>query len=134
MPTQKGLSVYKFKRLAVESLKNTLRLHADSIYLFKSGSYPSAFQLAVLALEELSKAQWVEHYYYSSLTNEGFPNIEFEQEWLSLLYSHPKKQYNFVARDLFNLSPKLDRFIKIKKLEEKKQQAVYVGLEEKDGT
>jgi len=131
MPAQKGLSVYKFKRLAVESLKNTLRLHADSIYLFRFGSYPSAFQLSVLALEEFSKAKWVEHYYWSSVTNEGFPDFEFEQEWLSLLYSHPKKQYNFVARDMFDFSPKLVRFIEDKKLEEKKQQAVYVGLERK---
>jgi AbiV family abortive infection protein len=129
MPAQKGLSVYKFKRLAVESLKNALRLHADSIFLFRSGSYPSAFQLAVLALEEFSKAKWVEHYYWSSITNEGFPDFEFEQQWLSLLYLHPKKQYHFVARDLFDFSPKLVRFIASKKLEEKKQQAVYVGLE-----
>ena len=129
MPAQKGLSVYKFKRLATESLKNALRLHADAILLYRSGSYPSAFQLAVLALEEFSKAQWVDHYYYSSITNNNFPDVEFEQRWLALLYSHPKKQYQFVARELFDFSPKLVRFIESKKLEEKKQQAVYVGLE-----
>jgi AbiV family abortive infection protein len=129
MRAQKQLSVYKYKRLAAESLKNALRLHADSILLFRSGSYPSAFQLAVLSLEEFSKAKWIEHVYWSSVTNEGFPDFELEQEWLSLLYSHPKKQFHFVARDLFNFSPKLVRFIENKKLEEKKQQAVYVGLE-----
>ena len=126
---QKRLSVYKYKRLAAESLKNTLRLHADSIFLFRSDSYPSAFQLAVLALEEFSKAKSIEHYYWSSVTNAGFPDYEFEQHWLSSLYSHPKKQYHFVARDLFDFSPKLVRFIASKKFEEKKQQAVYVGLE-----
>ncbi|MDQ5882052.1 MAG: hypothetical protein QG616_1884 [Pseudomonadota bacterium] len=129
MSAKKQLSVYKFKRLAAESLKNALRLHADSILMYRSGSYPSAFQLAVLSLEEFSKAKWIEHYYWSSITNEGFPDSEFEQQWLSLLYSHPKKQYHFVARDLFDFSPKLVRFIESKKLEEKKQQAVYVGLE-----
>jgi AbiV family abortive infection protein len=129
MSAHKGLTVYKYKRLATESLKNALRLHADSIFLYRSGSFPSAFQLAVLALEEFSKAKWVEHYYFSSKSNEGFPDVEFEQQWLSLLYSHPKKQYHFVARDLFDFSPKLVRFIQSKKLEEKKQQAVYVGLE-----
>ncbi|HEY9097710.1 MAG TPA: AbiV family abortive infection protein [Thiobacillus sp.] len=123
-----GLTVYKYKRLATESLRNALRLHADSIFLYRSGSFPSAFQLAVLALEEFSKAKWIEHYYYSSITNEGFPGVDFEQQWLTLLYSHPEKQYHFVAQDLFGFSPKLVRFIQSKKLEEKKQQAVYVGL------
>ena len=65
----------------------------------------------------------------TSVTNEGFPDYEFEQKWLSLLYSHPEKQFAFVARDLFDFSPKLVRFIENKNLERKKQQAVYVGLE-----
>jgi hypothetical protein len=34
-----------------------------------------------------------------------------------------------VARELFDFSPKLVRFIESKKLEHKKQQSVYVGLE-----
>lgn len=126
---QATLSPYKWKRLAKESLKNAIRLHADSIYLYNAGSYPSAFQLSVLALEELSKALWVDHYYYSAITNEGFPDYEFEQNWLSLLFLHPEKQFHFVARDLFEFSPKFVRFIKSKKLEKKKQSAVYVGLE-----
>jgi AbiV family abortive infection protein len=86
-----GLSPYKYKRLAEESLRNALRLHCDSILLFISGSFPSAFQLSVLALEELAKAKWVDHVFYSSVTNEGLPDAQSEQEWLSLLYSHPKK-------------------------------------------
>lgn len=123
------LSAYKFKRIAKESLRNSLRLHSDSILLYVSGSFPSAFQLSVLAMEELAKAQWVDHYYYSAVTNEGFPHADFEQEWLSLLYFHPEKQFAFVARNIFEYSPKLVRFIKSRKLEHKKQQAVYVGLE-----
>ena len=110
-------------------MRNALRLHGDSILLFDSGSFPSAFQLSVLALEEFSKANWVDHVFCSDLTNEIIPDYESEQEWLSLLYSHPEKQFAFVARDIFEYSPKLVRFIKSKKLEQKKQQAVYVGLE-----
>lgn len=122
------LSPYKFKRLAKESLRNSLRLHMDSMLLHINGSYPSAFQLAVLTLEELSKAKWVSQYYYSSITNEGFPDAEFEQVWLSLLYSHMQKQYAFVARDIFDYSPKFVHFIQTKALDLKKQQATYVGL------
>ena len=122
------LSKYKFKRLASESLHNALRLHGDAILLYMNQSYPSAFQLSVLALEELAKAKWIAHYYYSSVTNEGFPDQEFEQGWLSLLYSHTEKQFSLIARDLFHYSPKLVRLIQTKQLDLKKQRATYVGL------
>ncbi|NIE63033.1 AbiV family abortive infection protein [Burkholderia sp. Ax-1719] len=56
------LSLYKWKKLGKESLLNALRLHRDAILLFKAGSFPSAFQLSVLSLEEFAKAKWVEHY------------------------------------------------------------------------
>ena len=92
-------------------------------------SYPSAFQLAVLALEELAKAKWVSHYYYSSITNEGFAEAEDEQSWLSLLYSHTEKQFAFIGREIFDYSPKLVRFIKSKQLERMKQRSIYVGLD-----
>jgi len=124
-----GLSVYKYKRLAEESLKNAIRLHADSILLYRAGSFPSSFHIAVLALEEFAKAKWIDHVYYSAVTNEGFGDPAFEQEWLWLLYSHTEKQYAFVAQETFDFSPRLVRFIKSKKLEQKKQQAIYVGLE-----
>lgn len=122
------LSRYKFKRLAVESLRNSLRLLSDSILLHVHGSFPSAYQLAVLALEELSKARWISHYYYSSVTNDGFPDEKFEQDWLQMLYSHTQKQWAFVAHDLFEYSPRLVRFIKAKELDLAKQRATYVGL------
>lgn len=127
------LSAYKFKKLATESFRNGLRLHFDSILLFENKSYPSSFQLSVLALEEFSKSYWVEHYYYSSITNDGFPVKEFEQKWLNLLYFHPKKQKAFfgwgVSRDY---SPKFIESIENGELELKKQKATYVGLN-KDG-
>ncbi len=123
------LSIYKFKKLATESFRNGLRLHFDSILLFKNQSYPSAFQLSVLALEEFSKSYWVEHYYYSSITNDGFPDKDFEQKWLNLLYFHPKKQKAFfgwgVSRDY---SSKFIKSIENGELELKKQKATYVGL------
>ncbi|WP_319991782.1 AbiV family abortive infection protein [Janthinobacterium sp. GMG2] len=125
----KKLSMYKWKKLGSESLRNALRLHQDSISLFDLKSYPSAFQLSVLTLEEFAKAKWVEHYYYSSVTNEGFPDAEFEQGWLKLLYIHSEKQFGFVARDMFEYSSKLVNALKSGDLERRKQQAVYVGLE-----
>ena len=124
------LSEYKFKRISIESFKNGLRLHFDSILLFNNDSFPSAFQLSVLALEEFSKSNWVEHYYWSSKTNNGFPDKDFEQKWLKLLYFHPEKQNAFFGwGSMFKYSPKFVDFVKQRGLENKKQIATYVGLD-----
>ncbi|EIN6343076.1 TPA: AbiV family abortive infection protein [Vibrio vulnificus] len=138
----KRLSNYKYEKIAYESLKNALRLHLDSILLFKHGSYPSAFQLSVLSLEEFAKAKWVDHCYYTTLTNNGFPKedapdyevfVKFEQQWLKLLYMHPEKQFAFIGRELFDYSPSFVNRIKEKKLEFQKQQSTYVTLERGKG-
>ncbi|TWX63349.1 AbiV family abortive infection protein [Colwellia sp. C1TZA3] len=128
---KQGLSEYKFKKIASEALKNSIRLHKDSILLYKNSSYPSAFQLSVLAMEELAKAKWVEHYYTSSIYNDGFPDEKFEQDWLKLLYFHPEKQFAFVGREVTDYSPKFVEKIRSKELEQQKQQATYVGLSRK---
>ena len=123
-----GVSQYKLVRIAIESLRNSLRLHFDSILLFNNGSFPSTYQLSVLSLEEFAKAKWVEHYVWTSLVNGGYPDVKFEQDWLQLLYRHPEKQWAFLARETYEYSPKFADFVKSKKLEEKKQNATYVGL------
>lgn len=124
------LSIYKFKKIATESFRNGLRLHFDSILLFNNESYPSSYQLSVLALEEFSKSQWVEHYYYSSITNNGFPDKEFEQKWLNLLYFHPRKQRAFFGWGISReYNEKFIESIENGEMEMKKQKATYVGLE-----
>ena len=133
MKKEDGISKYKLNKIATESLRNTIRLHFDSVLLYGNGSYPSALQLSVLAMEEFSKANWVNHYIWSSETNDGYPDAEFEQEWLKLLYLHPKKQWKFVAREKDDYSPKFISLIQGRKLEEKKQNAIYVGLTRSKG-
>lgn len=133
MKKEEGISKYKLNKIATESLRNTIRLHFDSVLLYENGSYPSALQLSVLALEEFSKANWVNHYIWSSETNEGYPDAEFEQEWLQLLYLHPKKQWNLVAKETDDYSPNFIALIQTRKLEEKKQNAIYVGLSRSKG-
>lgn len=138
----KGLSKYKFKKIAEESLCNALRLHEDSILLYNNESFPSAFQLSVLALEEFAKAKWIDYYYYSAITNNGFPKqgdaeyeeyVKFEQRWLELLYLHPKKQFAFIAREIFDYAPSFVSKVEEKRLEIQKQKAIYVGLERSKG-
>jgi AbiV family abortive infection protein len=134
---RKTLSSYKFKKLAWESMYNGIRLHEDSLLLFNNGSLPSALQLSILALEEIAKAKWIDHVYYSSITNNGLTDpddeeeVKQEQKWLQMLYYHPRKQFAFIGQEIFNYSPKFVDYIKNKGLEELKQNATYVGLSKK---
>jgi hypothetical protein len=79
-------------------------------------------------LEEFAKAKWIDHYVWTSETNDGYPDEAFEQVWLEALYSHSEKQWAFLSRDAFEYSPVFAKFIRTRGLEERKQQAVYVGL------
>ena len=122
------LSPRKYKQLAVESLRNSIRLLSDAISLHNIGSYPSAFQLAVLSMEEFAKAKWVDHVYYTSITNTGLPTEAEEQVWLRALYSHTEKQSAFVGSEYFEYSPKLLAAVSSGALDMQKQAATYVGL------
>lgn len=130
---KRGVSKYKLNKIATESLRNAIRLHFDSVLLYKNGSYPSAFQLSVLTLEEFSKAAWVDNYIWASETNEGYLDAELEEGWIKLLYQHQKKQWNFVAREIGDYSPKFISLIQGGGLEEKKQNSIYVGLSRSKG-
>ena len=101
--------------------------------MFNNKSYPTSLQISIIAIEEIAKAIWVGHYYYSSITNGTFPDEEFEQKWLKSLYFHPQKQYAFVAREIFDYSPKFVKFVERGQLEIQKQNATYVGLKKTKG-
>lgn len=122
------LSKHKYKRLALESLRNSLRLLRDSVRLFNAGAYPTAAQIVILAIEELSKARAIDHVYESAVTNEGFLGEVDEQKWLMAMHSHVIKQ-TWHLRDWFwEFSPKFRKLITSGGLERLKQDATYVGL------
>lgn len=131
MANRTTLSKRKYRQLALESLRNALRLLRDAIALYDNGSYPTAFQLAILAMEEYVKSKWVDHVYDASITNGSFSSGEFEQSWLKLLYLHPAKQEAFLGREYFEFSPKILKAASDGTLERKKQAATYVGLPKK---
>jgi AbiV family abortive infection protein len=122
------LSPRKYKQLALESLRNSLRLLKDAMALYEIGSYPTSFQLSILAIEEYAKAKWVDHVYYTSITNNGLPDVVSEQEWLRILYSHTEKQSAFFWWEKFSFSPRLQKAISTGELDRSKQNATYVGL------
>jgi AbiV family abortive infection protein len=129
---RKTLSEYKFHRLGEESLRNGIRLHIDSIILYNEQRFPSAFQLSIIAMEEIAKAKSIEQYYFTATHNEGYPDEEFEQQWLKKLYFHPRKQFIFMGREFYRYSPKFVKNVQSKKLEEQKQKATYVGLKKRN--
>ena len=63
---QKGLNLRKLQHLAGQSLRNAIRLHFDSILLYKHKSFPSSFFISVIAMEELGKAYWADHFVFYS--------------------------------------------------------------------
>ncbi|MBN8852761.1 MAG: hypothetical protein BGO55_03310 [Sphingobacteriales bacterium 50-39] len=122
------ISLKKLEKIAVLSLENAVRLHLDSIVLFKNGSFPSAFQLSVLALEEFGKAKALDDFIWNTTTHGNKRDYAFEMKYLERLYDHPWKQLAALARERFRFSAKYIQSLETKALEAKKQRAVYVGL------
>ena len=89
------MKVKKAAKIAALAFLNGIRLHKDSILLFKSHSYPSAYQLSVLAQEEIGKAFVIEDYiFYYHQNNKLLPK-EYEKLLESVFTSHQPKQGAF---------------------------------------
>ncbi|MGM0479830.1 MAG: AbiV family abortive infection protein [Bacteroidota bacterium] len=121
--------------MSTEAMRNAVRLHLDSILLFSNKSFPSSFSLAVLALEEVSKSDWIDHYVFTSETNHGLPtpNGDEEQEFVKYLYLHSKKQKIFANQQFHEISHSFYEYLQSKKLDLDKQKSIYVGLERVKG-
>jgi len=129
----KGINLNKIDKMAGLALKNGLRLHFDSILLFKNKSFPSAFFLSVLVIEEIGKAYILMDFLYHS-RSDGRMRKQEEEEYLEYSYHHTAKQLNF-AFQFGGPFPK-NKFFKIMssgQLEKLKQNAVYVGLSRDKG-
>lgn len=121
----------KFERFSTEAIKNAIRIHLDSILLFENESYPSSYHLSVLALEEIAKSDWIDHYVEITVTNHGLPEPDGkdEQDWIKLLYMHRKKHFAFINQQYHFITKEFYDFADSAKLELKKQKAIYVGIE-----
>lgn len=102
----------------------------DSIQLFKTHSYPSAYFLSVLSQEEFGKATLLDDFVWHS-TVEGRQGDEIEQDWLGQIYSHRTKQSLFVKNAMYELPISFLKSIEEGDLEEGKQASVYVGFEKR---
>lgn len=120
------ISFKKLSKIAYLSFVNALRLHLDSILLFKNKSYSSAFQLSIIALEELGKHSMLSAWVFYNNTSE-FTNL-IHPDLLDSIYRHPKKQ-SAMIRELFSdINAKYYNQLKCGYFEKRKQIATYVGL------
>lgn len=122
------VNLQKIEKMACLALKNGLRLHFDSILPFKNKSFPSAYFLSVLALEEIGKFFLIEDFWWHSKID-GRMEKEWEEKFIELIYFHRPKQNSFA----YNLDGPLPTSKFTKELfsgciEVKKQKAAYVGL------
>lgn len=123
-----SVNLRKIERMACLALKNGLRLHFDSILLFRNNCFPSAYFLSILALEEIGKFFLVEDVYWHSVVPDGMER-QWQEKSIDLIYSHRRKQIEF-GRNLDDLRPtsKFTKELFNGNIELKKQKGVYVGL------
>jgi len=131
------INLRKLAKMEGLSFKNALRLHFDSILLFENKSYPSSFFLSILAQEEIGKVFLLEDFIWHSSAEERMSEEweDWEKKWISMIYKHSTKQWNFFLGGGAEFS--FDKnFIKKAysgKTETDKQNSVYVGLDRKEG-
>ena len=122
-----NVDINKLDKMAGLTFQNTLRLHFDSIILFYNKSYPSAFYLSVLALEELGKYYNLDHFIFHSRV-EGRMGENMDRKILEGIFIHKYKQMWFVSTNMFDLSKGFQDKVNQGKLEIEKQNSLYVGL------
>jgi len=122
-----SLNLRKLQHVAGHSLKNGVRLHFDSIILFKNKSYSTAFFISVLAMEEIGKAYWADHFVFYSKDVRG--DKDLESEWINTLLRDHKQKQLFFLRQMAKVDDKFYQFVKSRQLDILKQNSIYVGLQ-----
>ena len=132
------IKLNKIAKIAQLSYENALRLHFDSISLFKLKSYSTAYFLSVISLEEFGKFCGLEDYYFDSaimkqrmtepVEVDGKLISDPERKFIELIYQHKIKQQWFLYFLDFKLPQSIISEIKSGSIERKKQNALYVGL------
>ena len=133
------MTLKKASKMAGLAFTNALRLHRDSIALYNNGSFPSSYQLSILAQEEIGKAFLLEEIVSQDCGQKIDDDKEFNDIMIKTLLSHKSKQgwFSRQADDIFKYHakrfPKFVKEVSSGKLEEKKQNATYTGLSKKNG-
>jgi AbiV family abortive infection protein len=129
----------KVSKIAKLSFLNALRLHKDSIFLYKIGSYPSSYQLSIIAQEEIGKSFIMQNHIFQMQGRVDQIEPALESIVITAMLSHKIKQGSFSrqADDFWKYGgrkyPKIINDISSGYLDQKKQNSTYVGLTKKYG-
>lgn len=127
----KGVNLRKMCKVIGCAFENALRLHFDSILLFDNESYPSAYFLSILSLEELGKVTMLDNFVWHSRID-GRYSAQDEQRSIDRIFQHQVKQKVFATDAEWFVPKKLLENFRNGKIEVMKQNAVYVGLTRKN--
>lgn len=118
-----------FSKLKVVIYKNAVRLFIDSCQMFNLKSYPTAYALSILALEEIGKLEMVDHICDDISINDKESTSDLIKHLFSkdMFRSHKSKQAWGIGTMYLEASPKSIKHIADGKLDMDKQDAFYVG-------
>ena len=125
--TATNVNLRKIDRLGILAWQNAMRLHEDSILLFRNQRLASAYALSVLVLEEFGKFLMVEKFLWHSRID-GRASAEDEEEFIKVTFNHRRKQSAFAWYVDGPYPRPLVRNILDGATEKSKQDAFYVGL------
>jgi AbiV family abortive infection protein len=94
-PASNRSRLLKIARMSILCYKNAIRLHQDSILLFKRKRYPSANALSIIAIEEMGKYQSLSHAVFYGYFEDGSDEA-FIANFLRDTYDHRIKQRVFL--------------------------------------
>jgi AbiV family abortive infection protein len=90
-PASNRSRLLKIARMSILCYKNAIRLHQDSILLFKRKRYPSANALSIIAIEEMGKYQSLSHAVFYGYFEDGSDEA-FIANFLRDTYDHVSSQ------------------------------------------
>jgi AbiV family abortive infection protein len=123
----KNINIRKIYKLQTLVLKNALRLNHDSIILFNNDSFPSAYFMSAIALEEIGKLFYLDDFIYHFHCGH-LSGKDFSEYYSKVIYSHSAKQQKNAIEFRFEISEQMKNLMQNGNIEKNKHKHLYVGL------
>ena len=123
------INVNKFEKLIVASIKNALRLHEESWFLYQNKLYSTSYFIECIALEEIGKSYIVDDMLFHY--NSGETDSTVLDVFIKSTFNHPTKQiwsFSNSISELFRTHEEMFKLIQNKTFEKDKQNSIYAGL------
>lgn len=129
------LDSYALAEATVLSLKNAIRLHLDSYFLYKNKSYPTAYYISIMALEEIGKMKILDKVCFF---NDCGARDKALYDWFRDTFYHKPKQMEAIDWGRYiKRNEKTGKIISITErykhifdgdLNKRKENSIYVGI------